>query len=116
MPTDLQAETYYDMDRAAWESLRETATSMPWRMVDAGGVQQAAACIGQGAPTVVYIDGWDAPAAETVAGGRPAGQIQPGLHVRPPRDGVITRQARRRPAQHPRATRPRDARHAGGHG
>ena len=63
MPTDLQAETYYDMDRAAWESLRETATSMPWRMVDAGGVQQAAACIGQGAPTVVYIDGWDAPAA-----------------------------------------------------
>jgi len=64
MPTDLQAETYYDMDRAAWESLRETATSMPWRMVDAGGVQQAAACIGQGTPTVVYIDGWDAPAAE----------------------------------------------------
>jgi thioesterase domain-containing protein len=64
LPNDLQAETYYDMDRAAWESLRETATSMPWRMVDARGVQQAAACIGQGTPTVVYIDGWDAPAAE----------------------------------------------------
>ena len=64
MLNDLQAETYYDMDRAAWDSLRETATSMPWRMVDAGGVQQAAACIGQGAPTVVYIDGWDSPAAQ----------------------------------------------------
>lgn len=64
MLNELQAETYYDMDRAAWDSLRETATSMPWRMVDAGGVQQAAACIGQGAPTVVYIDGWDSPAAQ----------------------------------------------------
>ena len=64
MLNDLAAETYYDMDRAAWEGLRETATSMPWRMVDAGGVQQAASCIGQGAPTVVYINGWDAPAAQ----------------------------------------------------
>ena len=63
MPTDLQAETYFDMDRAAWEGLRETATSIPWRMIQAGGVQQAAGCIGQGAPTVVYINGWDSPAA-----------------------------------------------------
>ncbi len=63
LPNDLQAETNWGMDESAWQQWKQTATSMPWRMVDAGGVQQASSCVGQGAPTVVYVDGWDSPAA-----------------------------------------------------
>ena len=64
LPNDLEAKTYYDMDRPTWRRLRQAATSMPWHMVSAGGVVQAAACTGQGAPTVVYVDGFNSPAAE----------------------------------------------------
>jgi pimeloyl-ACP methyl ester carboxylesterase len=63
LPNDLEAETYFDMDRSAWQQLRRDAMSLPWRMVSAAGVEQAAACIGQGAPTVVYVDGFGSPAA-----------------------------------------------------
>ena len=63
LPTDLQAELDFDMDQAAWQQLRADATSLPWRMVSAAGVEQAAACTGQGTPTVVYLDGFEAPAA-----------------------------------------------------
>jgi pimeloyl-ACP methyl ester carboxylesterase len=38
---------------------------MPWHLVSAAGVEQAAACTGAGAPTVVYIDGLNAPAARS---------------------------------------------------
>ena len=54
LPNDLEAETYFDMDRSTWQRWRQDATSMPWHMVSAAGVEQAATCIGQGAPTVVY--------------------------------------------------------------
>ncbi len=105
MPTDLQAETYFDMDRASWQRLRETATSMPWRMVDAGGVQQAVACIGQGAPTVVYINGWDAPAAahwslaaaEQAESNRVCMFDRPGMGLSPARRGAAPHST---PGQH----------------
>jgi pimeloyl-ACP methyl ester carboxylesterase len=60
---DLEAETYFDMDLDTYARMRQTAVSLPWRLVDAGGVDQAAACTGTGEPTVVYIDGWGGPAA-----------------------------------------------------
>ncbi len=63
LPNDLEAETYFDLDRSEWQQLRTAATSLPWRLVSAGGVEHAASCIGQGAPTVVYLDGFGAPAA-----------------------------------------------------
>lgn len=63
LPNDLEAETFWGMDQPAWRQWREEATSMPWHMVSAGGVEQAAACTGSGAPTVVYIDGFNSPAA-----------------------------------------------------
>ena len=63
--TDLQAQTYFDMDQHTFERMRQVALSLPWRLADAGGVQQAVACTGDGSPTVVYIDGWDNAAAKT---------------------------------------------------
>jgi thioesterase domain-containing protein len=60
---ELEAETFFGMDPATYARMRQTAVSLPWRLVDAGSVQQAAACTGTGAPTVVYIDGWRGPAA-----------------------------------------------------
>lgn len=54
---------YPGIDEAVWEQLRQDAASVPWRVVSAAGVKQAAACIGQGAPTVVYLNGWGSPAA-----------------------------------------------------
>ena len=59
--TDLQAESW-GIEPAAWKRMNEFATSLPWRLVSAAGVQQAAACTGQGAPTVVYVNGWGSPA------------------------------------------------------
>ncbi len=59
----LEVETYFDMDEATWKRMRSVATSLPWHLVSAAGVEQAAACIGEGAPTVVYIDDFKAPAA-----------------------------------------------------
>lgn len=56
LSNDLEAE-YPDIDQAVWEQLRRDVTSVPWKMVSAAGLEQAAACIGQGAPTVVYLDG-----------------------------------------------------------
>lgn len=63
IPNDLEAETFWGIDQPTWQGLRTTATSMPWQMVSAAGVEQAAVCTGDGSPTVVYIDGFDAPAA-----------------------------------------------------
>ncbi len=63
LPNDLEAETFWGMDQPAWTQWRKEATSMPWHMVSAGGVEQAAACTGEGSPTVVYIDGFNAAAA-----------------------------------------------------
>ena len=63
LPNDLEAETYWGMDRSAWEELKQDAMSLPWRVVSAAGVEQAVTCIGQCAPTVVYLDGFEAPAA-----------------------------------------------------
>lgn len=60
---DLEAETFFDMDAETYARMRGTAVSLPWRLVEAGGVVQAAACTGAGAPTVVYVDGFGAPAA-----------------------------------------------------
>lgn len=63
LPNDLEAETFLDMDLDTYALMRRTAVSLPWRLVDAGGARQAAACTGTGEPTVVYIDGWGSPAA-----------------------------------------------------
>ena len=60
---DLEAETFFDMDVDTYARMRQTAVSLRWRLVDAGGVAQAAACTGTGEPTVVYLDGWGSPAA-----------------------------------------------------
>lgn len=65
MPNALQAETYWSIDQPTWEQARQSAAAMPWRMVSGGGVEQAAACTGEGSPTVVYVDGFDSPAAPT---------------------------------------------------
>ena len=62
LPTNPEADLP-DMDQAAWQQLRQDAASVPWKMVSAAGVEQAVACIGQGAPTVVYLDGWSSNAA-----------------------------------------------------
>lgn len=62
LPDDPEAE-FPDMDQAVWQQLRRDVASVPWTMVSVAGVEQAAACIGQGAPTVVYLDGWGGPAA-----------------------------------------------------
>ncbi len=94
--TDLQAETYYDIDRAEWQHMGDVARSLPWRMVSAAGVEQAAACTGQGAPTVVYVNGFRSPAARYWP---PAADVQsqsnrvclfdrPGLGLSPPRAGA----------------------------
>ena len=44
-------------DEAQYDQIREFAASLPWRHIRAGGVVQAAACTGSGAPTVVYSNG-----------------------------------------------------------
>jgi hypothetical protein len=62
LANDLEAE-YPDIDQAAWQQLRQDAASVPWKMVSVAGVEQAAACMGQGAPTVVYLNGSGGPAA-----------------------------------------------------
>ena len=61
--SDLQGEQYFGWDQATWQEAKDAALALPWQMISAAGVQQAVACTGEGAPTVVYIDGWDAPAA-----------------------------------------------------
>ncbi len=94
--TDLQAETYYDIDRATWQRMGDMARSLRWRMVSAAGVKQAAACAGQGAPTVVYINGFDAPAAvnwplaadDQSQSNRVCVFDRPGLGLSPPRAGA----------------------------
>jgi hypothetical protein len=63
LPNALQAETYWGIDQPAWNRWRQSATAIPWTIVSAAGVEQAAACTGAGSPTVVYVDGFDFPAA-----------------------------------------------------
>jgi hypothetical protein len=94
--TDLQADYYYDMNQSTWKTMRQTATSLPWHMVSAAGVVQAAACIGEGAPTVVYINGFGAPAVESWSltakqqsrGDRVCLFDRPGLGLSPARAGA----------------------------
>lgn len=94
--TDLQAETYYDMDRATWQRMGDVARSLPWRMVSAAGVEQAAACTGQGAPTVVYVNGfrtsatvnWPLAAEVQSRSNRVCLFDRPGLALSPPRAGA----------------------------
>jgi hypothetical protein len=96
LPTDLQAETYFDMDRATWQRQRQAALAQPWRIVALGGVEYAAACDGSGEPTVVYIDGWDSPAADawSLAAAEQATSTRvclfdrPGMGLAPPRPGA----------------------------
>jgi hypothetical protein len=96
LPNDLEAETFLDMDRSAWQQLQQAATSLPWHMVSAAGVEQAAACIGQGAPTVVYIDGfasaaapnWSLAAVEQSDSNRVCLFDRPGMGLSPPRAGA----------------------------
>lgn len=60
LPTSLMAEDLgLDRDR-----MMKAATRMSWQVVRAAGVVQASACLGSGAPTVVYLDGLGSPAAE----------------------------------------------------
>lgn len=47
-----------------WDRMVDAATSMNWQAVRSGGVVQASACVGRGAPTVVYLNGLGSPAAE----------------------------------------------------
>lgn len=50
-----------------WEELRSAAGSLPWQLVGAAGVRMAAACSGSGSPTVVYLNGFGAEAADSWA-------------------------------------------------
>jgi hypothetical protein len=96
LPNDLEAETFFDMDRSAWQQMQRAATSLPWHMVSAAGVEQAAACIGQGAPTVVYIDGfasaaapnWSLAAVEQSESNRVCLFDRPGMGLSPVRAGA----------------------------
>jgi pimeloyl-ACP methyl ester carboxylesterase len=96
LPNDLEAETYFDMDRSAWQRLRQDALSLPWQMVSAAGVEQAAACIGAGAPTVVYVDGFASAAAphwsQAAIGQSEANRVclfdRPGMGLSPDRAGA----------------------------
>jgi pimeloyl-ACP methyl ester carboxylesterase len=93
------------MDRSAWTHWRKEATSMPWHMVSAGGVEQAAACTGSGAPTVVYVDGFNSPAAPnwSMAASRQSESNRvcmfdrPGMGLSPARAGAATHST---PEQH----------------
>lgn len=96
LPNDLEAETFLDMDQSSWQQLQQAATSLPWHMVSAAGVEQAAACIGQGAPTVVYIDGfasaaapnWSLAAVEQSNSNRVCLFDRPGMGLSPDRVGA----------------------------
>lgn len=96
LPSDLEAETFLDMDRGTWQRLRQAALSLPWRIVALGGVEYAAACDGSGGPTVVYIDGWDSPspatwslaAAEQAKSTRVCLFDRPGMGLAPRRPGA----------------------------
>ncbi len=44
-------------DDQQYDEMTEFASSLPWKHIRAGGVVQAAACTGSGAPTVVYSNG-----------------------------------------------------------
>lgn len=59
LPTPLEAADL-GLD---WDAMHAAATSLRWRVVEAGGTVQAAACAGSGSPTVVYLDGLGSPAA-----------------------------------------------------
>ena len=65
LPNDLEAETYWGIDQPTWTQWRQSATAIPWKIVSASGVEQGAACIGEGSPTVVYVDGFDSPAEQS---------------------------------------------------
>jgi hypothetical protein len=105
LPNELEAATFLDMDRATWQRMRDVAASLPWALVTAGGVTQAAACTGQGAPTVVYVNGFGAPAAPSwsLAAGEQSRTNRvclfdrPGLGLSPSRAGAAPHS---RPEQH----------------
>jgi pimeloyl-ACP methyl ester carboxylesterase len=50
-----------------WEELRSAAGGLQWQLVDAAGVRVAAACTGNGSPTVVYLNGFTSAAADSWA-------------------------------------------------
>jgi hypothetical protein len=94
-----EAEILLGMDRSDYRRMRRGAVALPWRLVDAGGVQQAAACAGTGSPTVVYLDGWSTPAAgswslaaaEQARTNRVCLFDRPGLGLSPNRQGAAPR-------------------------
>ena len=89
--TQADAE-YVGMD---WEELRAAAASLPWQLVSAAGVQMAVACTGTGSPTVVYLNGfeaeaansWSIPAVEQAANNRVCLFDRPGVGLSEPRTG-----------------------------
>ena len=51
------ASTGLSDDEEQYDQMSKFAASLPWKHIRAGGVVQAAACTGSGAPTVVYSNG-----------------------------------------------------------
>lgn len=78
-----------------WEELRAAAASLPWQLVSASGVEMAVACTGTGSPTVVYLNGfeaeaadnWSIPAVEQAANNRVCLFDRPGVGLSEPRTG-----------------------------
>ena len=64
LPSTAQARRY-GWSTATRRQVRSFAASLVWRRVRAAGVTQAIACTGTGSPTVVYVNGWQAPAIRT---------------------------------------------------
>jgi pimeloyl-ACP methyl ester carboxylesterase len=95
----MQAETWFDMDRATWQRLHDVASTLPWTLVTAGGVVQAAACTGEGTPTVVYINGfgsraswsWPLAADQQARDNRVCLFDRPGLGLSPSRAESVPR-------------------------
>lgn len=102
LPTPLQAADL-GLD---WDVMDAAATSLRWRVVEAGGTVQAAACTGSGSgsPTVVYLDGLGSPAAvfwahiavQQAASTRTCVFDRPGVGLSPARsDATVTTDPRR---------------------
>lgn len=56
-PTSMQAEEWFGLPTADYETTLAEVAGMGWQYVSAGAVKQAVACIGQGSPTVLLSDG-----------------------------------------------------------
>ena len=107
LPTDLQAELYFDMDQAAWQQMggRHLAALARRRRPPGWNRLPPAPARARPRSFTRRVRGPCGP--ELVAGRRRAGRIQSGLPVRPPRDGLVAEPGRRSPCTAPPSSTPR---------